>query len=109
MIKGKWHLDDRPLNALLKGIDYKAPEVVKTAALSVEAHAKMTVPILTGNLKASILAEKLDALTWRINVWAEYGIYVELGTTKMAARPYLIPAVERAYETYLVAWHQAFK
>lgn len=109
MITGQWHLDDRPLNWLLKGIDYRAPEVVKTVAFDVQAHARMIVPVLTGNLKSSIQVEQIDALTWRINVWAEYGIYVELGTTKMPARPYLVPSVERAYGAYLVAWRKAFE
>jgi len=34
-------------------------------------------------------------LTWRVRVGAEYGAALEYGIAKMAARPYVLPAVER--------------
>lgn len=49
----------------------------------------------TGNLKNSVVAVPVDPLTWRLLVGAEYGADLEYGTGKMAARPYVLPAVER--------------
>ena len=50
----------------------------------------------TGNLKNSVVAVPDNApLTWRVRVGAEYGAALEYGIAKMAARPYVLPAVER--------------
>ena len=43
-------------------------------------------------IKAMIADQKPDR--WIIRDGVEYGIYVELGTSRMSARPSLIPAVE---------------
>lgn len=68
--------------------------VVKDAADEVEARAKIAAPFDTGFLAGSIQATHPEELTSVVTVGAEYGIFVELGTVKMAARPYLGPAVE---------------
>lgn len=56
----------------------------------------------TGALKASIKAEPGDErLTWVVHDGVEYGVYLEYGTEnedgsiRMAARPWLLPAVEQ--------------
>ncbi len=38
----------------------------------------------------------------------EYGIYVEAGTRRMKARPYLGPAVEAARQEFLTKWKDLF-
>lgn len=62
-----------------------------------EAYAKDIVPVDTGNLRASIqyiidVAEKSVYIGVSFSD-ADYAHYVELGTYKMAAQPYLKPAV----------------
>lgn len=55
--------------------------------------AKALVPVRTGYLKSTISAHLTQ---WQAEVGAEapYAGYVELGTWKMAAQPYLRPAFE---------------
>lgn len=72
-------------------------EVVRKTALDIEGDAKSLAPVRTGHLKNSIQAESMqpgDVMT-KVTVGAEYGGHVELGTKRMAAQPYLTPAVER--------------
>lgn len=66
---------------------------IRKAAFTIEAEAKMRAPVDTGNLRNSIHATG-SGTDWRVNSPAEYALYVEFGTHKMAARPHLIPALE---------------
>lgn len=61
----------------------------------------------TGNLKNSIKAEPgNEPLTWVIHDGVEYGIWLEYGTEKMAARPWLLPAVEQTAAMIPPEWLQ---
>lgn len=54
----------------------------------------------TGTLKNSIIAEPGDnADEWVVHDGVEYGVYLEYGTSKMAARPFFLPAVEKVAQT----------
>lgn len=53
-----------------------------------------------GYLKRSIGAEPIRRLQWRVFVGAYYAVFVEYGTARMAARPFWVPAVEKAYREY---------
>lgn len=68
--------------------------VIHKATDDVRGHARDRAPVDTGFLKNSIQVTFPDDLTGVVFVAAEYGIYVELGTRRMAARPYLRPALE---------------
>lgn len=80
-----------------------AGRVVKKTAFDVEAGAKAVVPVDTGNLKNSIAAEMTGPAEAIVGTGVEYSVYVELGTVKMAARPYLIPAAEHARPSFIEA------
>lgn len=69
-------------------------KLVRDAAEDIRDHAKAIVPVDTGFLKSSIEAEHSEELLSVVNVGADYGIYVEMGTYKMAAQPYIGPAVD---------------
>lgn len=49
----------------------------------------------TGNLANSIQAQRTGPLSAEVSVSAEYA-FIELGTSKIAARPYLAPALDAA-------------
>lgn len=72
----------------------RASVAIRKAAHDVEARAKDIVPVDTGNLKNSIQTAMESDLTAIVGTHVEYAPYVEYGTRKMAARPYLGPAAE---------------
>ena len=47
-----------------------------------------------GNLKASMRVEKTGTLEYQVMDGVEYGVYLELGTERMAARPFVTPVFE---------------
>jgi len=124
-------LDTRELDRLTAQLEPKAEEIISATAIQIEGIAKTRVPVgETGNLKSSIQAEPAGRLRWIINVASEYGIYVELGTGRrgaasniqrpegvsyagywagMAARPFLIPAVESVRAKFSQMWGDLFK
>jgi len=72
-------------------------------AMAIEARAKQLAPKESGNLASGIHARKLAPYTWSVEASTlqgniepentrEYAAYVEYGTRKMSARPFLRPA-----------------
>lgn len=74
--------------------------VIKKSALDIERNAKNIVPVDTGNLKNSIGHSDLRQLSAEhlqvdIGPTANYGIYVELGTSHMAPQAFMGPSLDR--------------
>lgn len=114
-------LDTRVLDKMIKQTGGNVAEAVAKTALSVEARAKVKAPVDTGALRSSIYtslkgggrynAARAEALARRPGVIVgelprpqddhtayvgpsvEYGAAVELGSTRRAGTPYLLPAV----------------
>jgi HK97 gp10 family phage protein len=87
----------------------KLPAEIKTgvkaeihrAGFDIEARAKAKVPVLTGTLRRSITTQlENDGMTAVVGPSVEYGIYVEFGTRRMGARPYMRPAAEAVYPQF---------
>lgn len=68
-------------------------QAVALVAYSIQAEAQSTVPVDTGHLKSTIAADP-DGLEATVTAGAKYADYVERGTSRMAARPYLRPAFD---------------
>lgn len=82
----------------------RAVEAVRNASYSVETHAKDAVPVDTGTLKNSIATEfEPSGLVGLISPHTEYAIYVEYGTRRMRAQPYMRPAAERVRPAFEAA------
>lgn len=73
----------------------QASKLLRSAAFGVERSAKQAAPFKTGNLKNSIGTDFSGDLSATIGPSADYGIYLELGTSKMSPRPYLGPAFDQ--------------
>ena len=84
----------------------KAGQVVAKAAADVERIAKTAAPVDTGNLRNSIGTSMQGPLAAEIGPTASYGIYLEFGTYKMAASPYMGPAIDRVGPLFTAAMEQ---
>jgi HK97 gp10 family phage protein len=122
-------LDTRKLNALIRKIPGNVADAVAATAFAIERQAKINAPVDTGALRNSIysrvgksggnhteaaasvasarpgtqmgvLPEPENATTAYVGPGVEYAVYVELGTSKRGAQPFLLPAV-RAVESSL--------
>ncbi len=99
-------------SAVQQAIRGHTAKLVEAAAIIVENRAKelITEPYppasapgqpphrRTGRLRASISHSAVDqsTLTVRVGTNVKYGMYLELGTRKMAARPWLRPALAQS-------------
>lgn len=88
-------LDTRVLDKFAKSVGYSMDQAIAATAFQVEAEAKPLAPYDTGALQNSIHTEKVSSKHYIVADGVEYGIYQELGTKRMAAHPFLIPAVEK--------------
>ena len=87
----------------LENIPWIAPVA---AAETIADIARRLVPVDTGYLKSSIYALHL-ARHSQVKVGAKYAGYVEFGTYKMAAQPFLRPAVDEQQRQILAAVAEA--
>lgn len=83
----------------------RAKVVLKKTALDVERNAKNIVPVDLGNLKNSIGHSDMRMLSAasmsvEIGPTAEYGQYVELGTSTQAPQAYMGPSLDRFSGTF---------
>lgn len=75
--------------------------VVRKTARDITADAKALAPVDTGNLKGSITHTDLrtvgtgGSVEVEIGPTANYGLFQELGTSRMAPQPFLGPALDR--------------
>jgi HK97 gp10 family phage protein len=107
-------------------------QLVKKACFDVQAAAVAKCPHVTGYLKSSIYTHTWDSSgygqgvvgakpgtvllpdlgrppndhTAFIGVGANYGIYVEFGTSRMAAQPYLTPAADEVRPSYVESFRR---
>lgn len=72
-------------------------QILVEALLRVEGVAKTLAPVDTGFLRANIRAEVesvLRDMAGRVVAGATYSAFVEFGTSRMRAQPFLVPALE---------------
>ncbi len=103
-------------------------QIVRKAAFDIEAKAKAKAPVDTGFLKSSIYVETAHGSTYGkaggegngemlpeveppkkyqaiVAVGASYGVFIEFGTSRMPAQPYLTPAAEEVRPEFEAALH----
>lgn len=78
---------------VLKGLSDAVERALTRIGLSAEGYAKKECPVDTGNLRNSITNEvRQSEKAVYIGTNVEYAAYVELGTTRTKAKPFLKPA-----------------
>lgn len=74
---------------------------LEAVGLQAEGYAKMKCPVDTGNLRNSITHTTDEGeLTAYIGTDVEYAAYVEYGTSRTKAQPYLEPAIKEHKDEY---------
>ena len=87
-------VNDTVLKKVITRIPGIGLRIAKEAAFNALSYARIVVPVDTGFLKSSLGVE-VDGQVVKLVAMAGYASYVELGTYKMAAQPYLVPAYEQ--------------
>ena len=76
-----------------QALEEEVHTIVENAGDNMVIHAQGIVPVRTGNLMASIFAEvDEDNLAVTLGATADYASFIEYGTVKMRAQPFLEPA-----------------
>lgn len=90
----------RKLLKLESAVEARIQKAMGEAALLIERRAKEYAPVDTGTLRASIghVVNRMgrDTVKAVIGSNVEYAPYQEFGTYKMAAQPFLRPALENS-------------
>lgn len=77
-------------------VDFYAKRALEKTAFDIQAMAQFAVPVQTGFLKNSIgVSFSEGGLAAEIGPTADYGVFIEFGTSVMSPQPYLIPAFDR--------------
>jgi HK97 gp10 family phage protein len=85
-------------------------QALTAIGLTAESYAKRDCPVDTGRLRNSITnAVRVDEKAVYIGSNVSYAAFVELGTSRMKARPYLKPAATEHTAEYKRLTEQALK
>ena len=89
-------VDTTKLNAIIAALPGNRDQIIRATAQHILSVAVPRAPYRFGYLRNSGRVNDDNVSSGYVNVefTAEYAAYVELGTWKMAARPFLKPAVE---------------
>ena len=89
-------------------VQVRAAMACNKAALDTQRDARVLAPVDTGNLRGSIQVRPASAALTEATVGpeAEYGVYVEYGTSRMAAQPYMRPAADRHGPAFVQAFER---
>ena len=82
---------------------------LEAVGLAAEGYAKRLCPVDTGRLRNSITHTADSSPAVYIGTNVEYGPYVELGTSKRKAHPFLKPAAEEHKGEYEALFQREFK
>lgn len=84
---------EKALKSIITGADSKLRAGLAEAGEMVKGAARGLAPVDTGRLRNSINST-VEGNTAIVGTNVEYAIYQEFGTYKMAAQPFMMPALE---------------
>ena len=93
---------------ILKAFEQATARGLEKIGLTAEGYAKAKAPVDTGRLRNSITHE-VDGNDVYIGSNVEYAPYVELGTSKQKAQPFLKPAATEHSRTYRAILEAEYK
>ena len=102
-------LDTAVLDKFAETNDMDTEQALFATSAQVAAYATDKAPKKTRALANGIHPEKKGRLTYWVLDSVDYGIYQELGTSKMAAQPFMVPATESAVKDLIEAVKKAYE
>ena len=95
-------IEDNNKDEILRGLDGWAMRVaLEEVGLTAERYAKRLCPVDTGRLRNSITHQvHVNEKAVHVGTNVEYAPYVELGTKRQKAQPYLKPAITNHISEY---------
>jgi HK97 gp10 family phage protein len=104
-------IDLTGLERLTAELEPKAEAILTDAAFEIEAQAKVfEVRFKTGALRNGInVNQPFEKMRRVISDSVTYGIYHELGTSRISAQPFMVPAVEAVRAKFEKMWEALFK
>jgi HK97 gp10 family phage protein len=98
----------RHVQSIEKDCEQNAKKAVKDSAYLMEAQAKALAPVKTGYLRENIKTHIEDGgLYAKVISHSDYSMFVEFGTSKQEAQPFMIPAyfkAKRNFEKLMKDW-----
>lgn len=94
---------------MLVNIPLVSQEALEKTADEIVGEAKRLVPVRTGRLRNSIGIEEIRKLSIVIAATAPYAGIVEFGTSRMVARPYMRPAIQKNLTHFVNAFFQRMR
>lgn len=94
------------LSAVGPRVVKQARTVVQVVCAQTKRDAQILAPVDTGNLRNSITYETRAGgrgIVGEVGPTADYGVYVEFGTSRMGPQPYMGPATDRGEQAFLAA------
>lgn len=108
-MKVKTRLDTRKLDTIRSQLVPRAQGILSDSSQDIAEQAQQNAPVDTGALRDSIEAEQSASLEWLVHDGVDYGIYQELGTSRMQAQPFVVPAVEGYRTKFSHVWGPLFR
>lgn len=98
--KLEWKIVDNS-SEVLNATEAQITKALESIGLLAEGHAKVICPVDTGRLRNS-LTHQTNSGEKKVYIGTnvDYASYVEFGTSRMRAQPYLKPAVQDHLDEY---------
>jgi len=108
---GGIELDTAVLDRITAGMRPGAAAIVEKYGSQITGQAANSAPVDTGALRNSITSESgmTGEMQYTVKDGVTYGIFQELGTHKMAAHPFLVPALEQWAQPFVNAFKELFR
>lgn len=97
------------LRAYAMGVSKKVQEEVGIRLLLIESDAKALSPVDTGLNRSQIRANLNGKFSGSVTANSKYAYFLEMGTYKMAAQPFLMPAYLKNKQAFLANIKEALK
>lgn len=93
-------LEVNNIDQIKEALSEQLATALEAIGMQAESYAKLLCPVDTGNLRNSITHQQAGDAAEAIGTNVEYAAYVEMGTSKMKAQPYLEPALTEHIDEY---------